>query len=891
MMTELLRIITWNANGLCQHAQELKSFLRIQNVDILLVSETHFTDKSFIKIPSYKIYHTKHPSGKGHGGSAIVIKDNIKHHELQPYVTDHIQATSVRVDDLVAPICITALYCPPRHSVTQGMFQHFFSSLGNRFIAGGDFNAKHTEWASRIITPKGRELLKAIENLGLKHMSSGEPTYWPSDPNKTPDLIDFFVFKGIDKGRCKIESINDLSSDHSPVLLSMHSNLVKSVKPAVLCNGGTNWMYFREDLENSLSPEISLKSKLEIEEAVLNLTQKIQAAAWKATPVSEESSEINEYVPKNVKLKILEKRRLRKRYQSTRSPEDKKALNKATKELKLLLKEVNNAIFEDYITQLSPNKASDYSLWKATKSIKRPTTQIPPLQRQNGSWGRSDEDKANIFAEHLVNTFQPWTTSDFVDELGDAPAPYDMAFQEKKILKFTANEIQDAILQMNPRKAPGFDLVTARILRELPSNVVKLIRNIFNAILRLEYFPLHFKVGKIIMFPKPGKKPEEVSSYRPICLLPFLARTLEKLLLNRVRPLVEEQHVIPDFQFGFRGGHSTIEQIHRVVGQISEAMESQKYCTSVFLDVRQAFDRVWHRGLIWKIRSIFPKQLANILESYLTNRTFYVSHREADTHLHPISAGVPQGSVLAPLLFAIFTADMPVTKGVSVATYADDTVVLASDTNPNNASVKLQNSLNSLEKWMKKWKIGVNESKSVQVTFTLKQEDCPPVKLNNQQIPVQNEVKYLGLHIDKRLTWRKHIWTKRCQLSLKLRKMYWLLGRRSKLSVENKILLYKCMLKPVWTYGIELWGTACKSNVNIIQRFENKVLRQIVSAPWYVPNEIIRNDLEIPSVEDVIRSRRRSYAVRLLNHPNPLARVLLNGLGSTRLKRMRLPRL
>uniref|UniRef100_A0A6B2EET6 Putative reverse transcriptase n=1 Tax=Phlebotomus kandelakii TaxID=1109342 RepID=A0A6B2EET6_9DIPT len=119
--------------------------------------------------------------------------------------------------------------------------------------------------------------------------------------------------------------------------------------------------------------------------------------------------------------------------------------------------------------------------------------------------------------------------------------------------------------------------------------------------------------------------------------------------------------------------------------------------------------------------------------------------------------------------------------------------------------------------------------------------------------------------------------------------MYWLLGRRSKLSLENKILLYNSMIKPVWMYGIELWGSASLSNVNIIQRFENKVLRQVTNAPWYVTNETIRNDLRIPDVKTEIQKQRRNYAMRLQNHPNTLARDLLKNTGSTRLKRKRLP--
>ena len=125
-------------------------------------------------------------------------------------------------------------------------------------------------------------------------------------------------------------------------------------------------------------------------------------------------------------------------------------------------------------------------------------------------------------------------------------------------------------------------------------------------------------------------------------------------------------------------------------------------------------------------------------------------------------------------------------------------------------------------------------AKSAHVTFTTKRALCPPVTMNNVPIPMQSD-KYLGLHLDQRLTWRTHIKTKRHHLNLKLRGMYWLLGRRSKLSLENKLLLFKCVLKPVWMYGIHLWGCAKPSHIQIIQRLQSKILRSIIYAPCTFP--------------------------------------------------------
>jgi hypothetical protein len=159
-----------------------------------------------------------------------------------------------------------------------------------------------------------------------------------------------------------------------------------------------------------------------------------------------------------------------------------------------------------------------------------------------------------------------------------------------------------------------------------------------------------------------------------------------------------------------------------------------------------------------------------------------------------------------------------------------------------------------------------NETKSVHVTFTTRRATCPPVHINDVQIPQEDHVKYLGLHLDRRLTWHPHIFAKRKQVGISLTKMYWLLGRKSKLSIGNKLLIYKVILKPIWTYGIQLWGTTSNSNIAILERFQSKVLRLIVNAPWYVPNSDIRKDHRIPSVKEEISHFSSHYALRLHTH-------------------------
>jgi hypothetical protein len=186
------------------------------------------------------------------------------------------------------------------------------------------------------------------------------------------------------------------------------------------------------------------------------------------------------------------------------------------------------------------------------------------------------------------------------------------------------------------------------------------------------------------------------------------------------------------------------------------------------------------------------------------------------------------------------------------------------------ASKNLQTHLNLLQQWFQQWRIKINNDKSVQIIFTTRRTSCPQVKINNSIIPTKTEVEYLGLHLDQKLTWKTHIRMKRQQLGLKVRQMNWLIGNRSQLSLENKVLLYKAILKPIWTYDIELWGCAKPSNTKILQSFQSKPLRNVTGAPWCISNKTLHEDLNIPFITDVIKQRANRYRSRLSGHVNQL---------------------
>jgi hypothetical protein len=260
--------------------------------------------------------------------------------------------------------------------------------------------------------------------------------------------------------------------------------------------------------------------------------------------------------------------------------------------------------------------------------MKHPQQHVPPLQIHNNTWDRTDKQKATALAENLATVFRPFpsqsTTMDEETILHELNTPHQMALPLKKI---RLHEVVQVIqYKTHATKAPGYDLITGKILKELSRKGFRAVTQIYNAVLRLEYFLCHWKVGQVIMTAKPGKNPADVMSYRPISLLTLLSKILEKVLLRRLISILEDAKSIPSHQFGFRPQHRTVEKAHRIVHKINDDLENKRLCTAAFIDISQAFDQVWHTGLFHKLKQALPHPAYTLLTSYLTDMMFQVRY-------------------------------------------------------------------------------------------------------------------------------------------------------------------------------------------------------------------------------------------------------------------------
>jgi hypothetical protein len=219
-------------------------------------------------------------------------------------------------------------------------------------------------------------------------------------------LIDFFVSKNLSPGFLYVTEEFDLDSDHSPIVLTISVTIIKKGRNPTLSNYYTDWELFQAELLPRIKSRVALTTSDELEGEVLKFVSDIQHAAWKATSVMPIKLKGNSY-PLEVRDRIAVKYKLRKRWQMTRDPRLKTELNRVTQDLRRTILAIKQQSIESYLQDLTDGASTDYSLWTATKRLKRPIMGIPPLQKPDRTWAKDDKEKAGVFAVHLERTFQP----------------------------------------------------------------------------------------------------------------------------------------------------------------------------------------------------------------------------------------------------------------------------------------------------------------------------------------------------------------------------------------------------------------------------------------------------------------------------------------------------
>ena len=295
------------------------------------------------------------------------------------------------------------------------------------------------------------------ERRNLEALSSGDPTYWPSDTRKKTDVIDFFVARLVHRHQCDIHTVADLSSDHIPICATFSLQASAKLLQTPLVNRYTDWDLYRQYLEPVTQHHLPIQTAADLESIVALFTGALQEAANRSTPTL--SSSPTNIVSSNFSETCHARRRARKRWQLTRSPEDLRELRRCNNRVRQELRKSRNESFASFLSELSPSPDKNYSLWKSTRKFRRaPVQPLPPLL-VNNRWIRDDVEKVELYANHLQTVFTPHSSL-------SSPEPIPEHEQRSpKCIFFSPKEVAATLDQLNVKKSPGPDRITGRMLR------------------------------------------------------------------------------------------------------------------------------------------------------------------------------------------------------------------------------------------------------------------------------------------------------------------------------------------------------------------------------------------------------------------------------------------
>ena len=444
-----------------------------------------------------------------------------------------------------------------------------------------------------------------------------------------------------------------------------------------------------------------------------------------------------------------------------------------------------------------PTQVKPRLWWKILSSFYKSTSsnasQYPPLL-VNGSIIADNRLKADAFN----NFFSSVCNVDFPNAQLPLPTIPDLQLTE---LNITAELIKKVIKGLNPSKASGPDEVSPRLLREGAEALSLPLHRLFNSSLTLHIFPDPWKLASVTPIHKKDQK-DLTNNYRPISLLSCIGKCFERCVFNIVFEFLVDNNLITMLQSGFIPGDSTTNQLLYLYDSFSKALDDGKEVRIVFCDISKAFDRVWHKGVLFKLQQMgINGGLLEWFKSYLTNRKQKVVIRGQSSEEVSINAGVPQGSILGPLLFIIFINDIITDIRSPMRLFADDTSVYVIVDNPVESAITLNDDLTRIENWANRWQVMFSPKKTECMTISRLRTRAaihPNLYLFGELVKEVPEHKHLGLTFTKDLTWHSHI---NEIIEKATRRIDILRGLKNKLDRRSLQTIYFSFIRPILEYS------------------------------------------------------------------------------------------
>ena len=508
---------------------------------------------------------------------------------------------------------------------------------------------------------------------------------------------------------------------------------------------------------------------------------------------------------------------------------------------------------------LLSQKHNPYQYHKILKQAirPRPCTTIPPLETHNEHTATTDEEKATVLNRHFAAQTQLHTTPTL-----PPPNPRPEPVPALSQISITEQEVLSALNSLNSHKSTGPDQLSAKILKMLAILIAEPLAKLFNKSLSTSKFPHHWKEANVTPIFKRKGSASDPQNYRPISLLCCLSKILEKIVFRRIYDHLSENALLSENQSGYRPHHSKQLQLAYMTDSLYKSLDKGQDFTAIYLDVTKYFDKIWHKGLLFKCENEFfiTGPLLDWLKSYLTDRRQKVRIGNSYSTTMTINSGCPQGSILGPLLALLYLDGLPDQLTNTALLYADDISINASYTPDNmiQAQLSLQKDLETIEKYGQQWAITFSPSKTITQTFSTRlNSSLPQFHFLGQPIARTDTHKHLGLTLSSDLRFKAHANTIIRKVNIAMSPLYPI---AKFLPRETLNTIYKTYVRPYFDYCDCIYDGHLTIHDELrLERLQNRSARLVTNTLQRTPTNKLRDELGW----DSLKTRRKIHRLIL----------------------------
>ena len=825
-----------NIRGLRSNFTDVESFLHSSSPDILALCETNLNSSipsSDFLVPGYLPLFRKDSECHMHG-LGLYARESIPL-ARQPDLEDCREPfMCFRLSLLHSTSYLFFLYRAPSSqncsvldavsdSIDKALSLH---SSANVFVFG-DFNVQHRDWLkfSNGTNAAGVSSYNFAIAQSLTQLVDF-PTRFSDrqDGNHSSSLLDLFLTSIPD--RCKVNQHSPLgTSDHAVIcasadLISTDSHESPTHRTLFSYSRG-NWDAFRDFLRDAPWSDIC---KRNADEFALELTSWISAGidAFIPSRKFQVKPHSSPWFSPACAAAIAHRNHFFHLYQQHPSPGNRKLFVTARNQCKYIIRDAKAAYQERIRTRISAQRVGSREFWRIMKSVRsNGKLSIAPLF--NGPEVlTSSVDKSSLFAKLFSSNS---TLDDSGHELPEFTPRTDVTIESCPI---TASQVASVISQLDSSKATGPDGIPVIVFQKCSPELSPILSKLFNKCLQEHSFPSCWKMSSVVPIFKNSGERSDARNYRPISLLPIMSKIFECLLNNTLVKHIESLGLLSDHQYGFRGGRSTADLLAVVTERVFRALNVSGEARLVALDISKAFDKVWHAGLLQKLRGYgISGSLLGVISSFLSNRKLQVVLDGHTSDSFFINAGVPQGSLLGPTLFLLYINDLPDHILSKIAIYADDSSLFSCSEGRLQPDAQLQmaadlsSDLRSVVEWGAKWLVSFNSTKTKLLSLNrYRTPFLPTVFMGNDNLSESDSLRLLGMTLSQDLSWKNYIIAIAKSAAMKVGS---LIRSRKFLSRESILYLYKSTIRPSMEYCCHLWSGAPAIYLGLLDRIQHRI--------------------------------------------------------------------